>query len=238
MPSVLSYLALEQSGYTPELMVAIAEVWELPDQAREAAESLKNPVVPVTMLLEEMPRAESALTLLSTLGVAGESFNNSFDGATLKSPEVLSHILNSAAGMTAVTEDSIAAVRAAAEELLTAITDDPTLDTNLRKVLYEHASAIIWAVDQFKILGAEGIVREYDRLTGHFANNPATRIAVANHSALKQAVVKLGSALLIVSGLLANVVAIEGEVRTVFGIEAPIVNSPAPSQAVDPPAAR
>lgn len=233
MAPLIQYLDLPGNTYSTELYVEIAEIWKLPDAVDRATSELVNPAVPVETFSDDLQRARGAVTLLSDLRTPGATFLQQIEGSTVKSVQVISHLLNSAAGMTAVTQESIDAVGAAAQELIALIKDDDSLDKKLKRVLFEHAFAIIGAVHRFKISGAEGILREYDTLTGHFANHPATMVAVSNHPALRQAVVKLGSALLLVSGLLGNVVAIEGQVKTIFGIESAATVQPVPSPTPD-----
>jgi hypothetical protein len=232
---VASYYGVP-NGYEPDLFSAVSQTWKLVNETKETAGALINPPIPVAELLEAMPKAEAAILALKNLDANAADFNRQLDETTLKSLKFLSHIINSSNPLPAVTDDSLASIREAAEELLALIAGDNKLEAAVRRALYEHASAILRALDLYKISGPVVVLAEWDRLEGHLRHNPVSASSIAALPKFQKAVVKLGTALVLFAGMVSSAVAIESGIDKLLELSAPAtsVQAPVPQDTIVP----
>lgn len=201
LPVVTRYLDLP-AQYTPTLFTALADLQSQPQLLREQVEALVEPPLPVPVLLEELPAAEAAIeTIVPALQDQVQNARNRYTDGTLKSLQFTSHVLNNATGMkTPIPDNLLDDVRARAEDLIALLTEDDTLDPDLRKVLFTHADGVRRSVDLFKVSGLEAVLADFDRFLGMLRRQPQVIAEVKEKPTLLDRLQALLLALNIIAG--------------------------------------
>lgn len=184
---------------------ALASVLKLPDQIRERVAELANPPVPRSQLLRGVDGAQALLKLANTVeSVNIDGARQQFHQGTLTDLETCSHILNNS--LPALPDDkadedaetTLDAIRRLAEEIISEVTASGSeLPVEVARLLLDYASALIRAVDLFKITGVEGVVREFDGLVGALVSNPAAVSKISGIPAVWTRIVELSKEVVI-----------------------------------------
>lgn len=210
LQTVTKYLEIPNE-HSSTLYRALAEWKEQPQLMRNEVEALSNPALSHKELLEDLPQVEAALSdLTAGLGNTLDHVLRHFDNGTLKGLRHTSMLLAGASGFKVpIPDDKLDGVRGLAQDLITSLTSDSTLDPRLRRILYEHAEAIRRAVDLYRVGGLDAVLAEFDRLMGFLNRRPDLVAAVVKEPKLKKAVGVLLLAMNLLAGLGNAAVALE-----------------------------
>jgi hypothetical protein len=229
LPVWATYLEIP-ANHSSAMYSALAKIRALPDETAAAIRELVNPPIPIDRLLENLPRAEEALEFgCAQLGSRLLELRGRYDAGILSGLETTSFILNSANILTPdPSDDALEQIRSSAEDILDLLLRDDTIDAELRRLLYEHASAISRSLDLFKIFGLEGVLGEYDRLIGNLARKPDLVDKISKHGDVLARLRKLITALGLIASLVNSGVSIESGVHKALQIDPSHVSVQAP----------
>ncbi|MGY4857099.1 hypothetical protein [Cryobacterium sp. AP23] len=202
LKTLTKYLEIPNE-YSSTLFRALAEWKEQPQLMRNEVGTLTTPALSHEELLEDLPQVEAALSDLTTnLGTSLDHVLRHYDRGTLKGLRHTSMILAGASGFKVpVPDDKLDEVKDLADALIECLTSDSTLESELKRMLYEHADAIRRSVDLYRVGGLDAVLGEFDRLMGFLNRRPELRVAVVKEPKLKKAV----GGLLIAMNLLAAI---------------------------------
>ncbi|MFF1634940.1 hypothetical protein [Leifsonia sp. NPDC058248] len=100
-------------------------------------------------------------------------------------------------------EEPLDAIRRLAEEIIAAVSGDD-VPAEAKRILWEHASAISRAVDLYKIVGPEGLRREYEGTVGAVLLHPETRALMKHDPGVWHRITEIGK-MIVLLGATADV---------------------------------
>ncbi len=207
---VAEYLGIDpddQSAY----FAAIAAIMQLPGDARDRVQSLRDPAVPKGTLLKPIHAVEGALPLIATSRSTVDVFNQMLDAGVHAGMTVTSAVLFRHSYSKAVDAGSLDEIRRLAMKVIDSLRDT-SLPMDLRETLLTHANRLISAVNSYKVRGASGIVDEMDGLTGAMVRN-STRLSSKLGNPLLKRVVALATAVTAITTIINAPVAIYDGIR-------------------------
>ncbi|WP_382303941.1 hypothetical protein [Herbiconiux sp. UC225_62] len=227
------YFGLEAHP-TPEFLEAVAKVVALPQAIRSVVEGLIAPPVPKEYLVDELPKAENALTLAVNFSETIGNFRGRYDAGTLKSLEFCSHVLNSSVPrFIEVDKDTLSQLHDLLEDLMNLIRNDESLTADVKRILFEHTSAMSRAVDLYKISGVDAVVTEFDAFRGHLARAPEVVAAAKRSQGIWKKLEEVSAKVTVILVLLHAPFAVAGDLDTFKSslvIEAPVtIQAPEPA---------
>lgn len=172
------YFDVEDASDHASFYGALALVLRLPDQVTERVEALEEPPIPLDQLLRGVAPAKDLLNLTANVeSQTVESARRTFHEGTLSDLETCSRILNNShprlQNADGDAETPLDAIRRLAEEIVSEVTGkESKLPPEVARMLLGYASAIVRAVDLFKITGVEGVVKEFEGLVGALVTSP------------------------------------------------------------------
>ncbi|TFC15217.1 hypothetical protein E3O19_08795 [Cryobacterium algoritolerans] len=187
---------------------AIGGVLALPDEVRTSVAGVQDGPFSRERLLRALPAAEAALSIapqLPSYSVAQMKLH--YDKGTLADLETCSELLSHGrqggrdiefAGM----ENSLAGIRSLADEIKVEATESG-LPSDVATLLWRNADAIVRAVDMYRILGTESVIREFDAFVGSLVTKPVAGDAARNTPALWDKVQKLSKEIILMEAAFA-----------------------------------
>ncbi|KQW06627.1 hypothetical protein ASC66_09195 [Leifsonia sp. Root4] len=176
-----------------EFFSGVAELLALPGQVREAVNGLQNPLVPHELLLSGLTDAEPAMARSANLTSGSGEFAGMVPATALVMLETCSHMLNNSGLSDAeIPLDSLAEMRSLAEELLRTVEDADGLDSGVRRIIFEYATAILRAIGLLRVTGVGAVLLEHDRMTGRVVRDLGLREALVQRPRFFDAIVRLG----------------------------------------------
>jgi hypothetical protein len=204
-----NYFGLE-SPANPQFFVCVATLLRLPDEARESVDNFSMRDLARRRLERALPNVEAVLALAPNLvNVAMQEMKVHFDGGTLADLETCSDVLVerfATVGLdetdTEEGETTVDQIRRLGSELALLATESG-LPVEVALLLLKNAEAIVNAIDVFKIVGPEGVVREYERFVGAVMTRPEAANEIRKRPKLTEKVVELSKAVVVLGAAFA-----------------------------------
>lgn len=176
-----------------EFFGGVAELLALPVQVREAVEGLPNPLVPHALLLSGLTDVVPAMARSANFTSGSGEFASMVPATALVMLETCSHMLNNSGHPDAeIPLDSLTEMRSLAEELLRAVEEAEGLDSGVRRIIFEYATAILRAIGLLRVTGVGAVLLEHDRMTGRFVRDAGLREVLMQRPKFMDAIVRLG----------------------------------------------
>lgn len=120
-----------------------------------------------------------------------------------------------------LTDEQVEEIRVATQALVTAIREADELPGAVRRVLMEHAEAILRAISVIELIGPEALIEERDRLEGHVRRQPATFVEAIRNSPVGAALIGLSLLLSSASGTVHEALQLTEDVVKIYEIVGP-----------------
>lgn len=232
LPIVASYF--NAHPWTRAMYEAQARMVAQPPLMKELIEALVDPVVPPGELLDEYDRIVTTIDGIGNPNQPLAGFRAGYDAGTLKSLAITSRLLNSAEGARPATESALRNIRRATETLLSQVVADGGLPGDVKRILVEHAHAILRALDLVKVGGVEVVLEEYDRMYGHLRRDPALAAKVVRRQKIYQVVIAVGNVMGALAAMINGGVALGTGFESLLAIDSPPVTVGAPGSGDTP----
>lgn len=228
-----AYLGGTPDEDRPRYFSAMSVVTGWPDEIRELVADLPKGTIPRSQLLRGVTEAEAVLKLApQAYGMQVAQAKGQFHRGTLSDLETCSRVLNAHAGIivdedeeedgaeevetagddasddadgkkASKPEEPLDAIRRLAEEIVATVSGDDVPEV-AKRILWEHAQAITRAVDLYKIVGPEGLRREYEGTVGAVLLNPETRAVMNRDPGVWHRITEIGK-MIVLLGATADV---------------------------------
>ncbi|MCI4657136.1 hypothetical protein [Cryobacterium zhongshanensis] len=181
---------------------AVGIVLTLPREIRASVALLPPGPFASERLLRALPAAEAALSIAPQLSaVTVSQMKAHYDRGTLADLEMCSELLSHGrpgVGQEIQDEDepSLDAIRRLANEIQEEATESG-LPQEVAALLWRNADAIVRAVDLYRILGQDGVIREFEGLVGSLVTKPAAFSAVQKSSSLREKIQRLSKEIIV-----------------------------------------
>jgi hypothetical protein len=228
LPVFTGYLELP-NDLTPTVFRALADLREQPDLFRREAAAMTSLPIPMELFIGDVDQVDNALARITNFGSQLSELRQHYDAGTLRGLRTASAIFNSASAMTGdIPGDKLGEIRGLVEALVALLTEDDTIDGDLRLLLYRYVDAIRRALDLYKINGIAGLNDVNNLLHGSLHSQPAVVAKVVKNSRLKEVVGGILIALNLVTAFGNSAIAIEGGLDSLHELTAPDVTNVAP----------
>jgi hypothetical protein len=218
-----AYLGGTPDEDRPRYFSAMSVVTAWPDDIRKLVAELPKGTIPRSQLLRGVTEAEAVLRLApQAYGMQVAQAKQQFHQGTLSDLETCSRVLNAHEGIVVDDEETeveaqaagepspgpkaeepLDAIRRLAEEIIAAVSGND-IPAEAKRILWEHASAISRAVDLYKIVGPEGLRREYEGTVGAVLLNPETRAVMNRDPGVWHRIAEIGK-MIVLLGATADV---------------------------------
>lgn len=162
-------------GITPDndadYFAVVAGLMQLPISARSQIQSLEKLPVRRNILLRPYPAIEAAIPRVVSRRQGLHDVLAGVDSGVMNDLEAGSSILLEHARSKPLQKEALADIRTLADQVIRAIAEANDLPRDLRETLRAHASAIVVAVDTYRVHGTDQIIAEMDTVTGVLVRN-------------------------------------------------------------------
>lgn len=201
-----------------ELWQGIAVMAEQPGRARATAGRYTGEMN-VDTVLAEIDRAEATINAAATsldqsVGVIRPHYNV----GTLMALQLASNVMAPFADEPTASSDDQERIRAAADELIMALRNDASIDINVKRILFEHAEAILRALNLIEGGGAKLLVDERERLTGRLVTDRRIAAQTAKSPSVKSKLLGVLNTLLLVTNLSHNTLQLPADLSAALSL--------------------
>lgn len=180
-------------------MAGVAALMALPDEVETMVKGMDQYPLPQTKLLRPLPKVREYFHA-DPLGNNNAAWVQNFvDSGVLSDLETTSHILDGfVVRATDISDDDRRSIKTLAEEILTLVLADETLDDETRGMIVRYAHRIVEAIDLYKVKGPQPLLDELDRFY-----SASRRVPSQTNPTLREKLKQLAAAIILAIELLA-----------------------------------
>ncbi|MBF4634751.1 hypothetical protein ITJ38_10095 [Agreia pratensis] len=232
--ALAAYYGIDLEGGLAEYVGALGETLLLPRAARESVESRPARDVARKRLERALVPVDAMFSMFPALGsYQVKHIADHFDAGTLSDLETASELLSEhlspleddgPSEEEPDAESSVEKIRRLATELsVEAMNADIPYPVAI--MIWKNCQDVIWAVHMFKVVGPEGVIRDFDRLFGAMVLRPEAASAIANTPTLREKLLDLGKSVVLLGAAVAVPGQIAVEAANLYKTIEPLLNA-------------
>jgi hypothetical protein len=185
--------------FSPTLWRAVAEVQALPGQAHALVGRYDGPL-DTEAVLEHIRVAANAVDVASNLNQPVQNMHVA--GETLMALKLASSVIGPSHHEPTASAETRDTIRYAANDLIDTLRRDDSIPVEVKRMLFDHAEAILHALNLVDIGGASVVIDERDRLLGRLVSDSQATAVVTKNPSLGEKVLTLLNTFLLVGNLM------------------------------------